>query len=345
MRRFDPDACFAKFDFRQIVKSFWVEQPANLSEALSLMCARLDSGQTNSNLAASEAMVLGPGDSLPEARAWLAGGQSILAAMKLGMNEPELLIDLQSLKELRGIDLSGASSVLKIGAMETHAAIASSEPVHRFCVNIAALAEGIGDQQVRNMGTIGGSLANNDPAACWPTALLALAGNVQTNQRTIASDEFFKGIFATALQPGELILNICFPRPDAFKYIKFEQPASRFALLGVAIARFGSQVRVAITGLGHGVVRWLEAEQALSQRFALEALAELRFPMDRALPDLHASAEYRAHLVEVLCRRAVGAILSNSHSERPTNLEPQASPMGLLAGAWSRLRTIIRPKN
>jgi aerobic carbon-monoxide dehydrogenase medium subunit len=324
------------------VKAFEVEQPTSLSAALALMCSPANSNPPNFDQvrAPLDAALDAKVDAVVDARAWLAGGQSLLAAMKLGMNEPEMLIDLQSLTALRGIERSSSSNILQLGAMETHARIASSDQVRQFCPNLADLAHGIGDQQVRNMGTIGGSLANNDPAACWPAALLALRGSVQTSQREVVADEFFNGIFTTALKRDELILQIRFPRPDAFKYIKFEQPASRFALLGLAVARFDSEVRVAITGLGHGVTRWSAAEEVLSKRFAVEALADLHFPVAGALSDLHASAEYRAHLAGVLCRRAVSALVRQAPQAKRN--EHDAIPHHFFDRAWSRLLNFFR---
>ena len=179
----------------------------------------------------------------------LAGGQSLLAAMKLGLNESQILVDLQGIAELRGIHHQ--ENRLIIGAMATHAEIATSDVVQSFAPGIRALAHGIADQQVRNMGTIGGSLANNDPAACWPAAVLAANATVITTQRRIAADDFFQGLYTTALQPSEIITGVEFPPLAHFTYIKFEQKASRFALVGVAIARSAQAApRVAMTGLG-----------------------------------------------------------------------------------------------
>jgi CO/xanthine dehydrogenase FAD-binding subunit/carbon monoxide dehydrogenase subunit G len=198
--------------------------------------------------------------------------------------------------------------------MASHADIASSALVKKFAPGLCALANGIADQQVRNMGTIGGSLANNDPAACWPAAVLACGAVIHTQhgslQRSIPAADFFQGVYTTALQPGELITTVEFPSLAEFEYIKFEQQASRFALVGVALAQHlpFRKATVAITGLGSGVVVWQEAGQALSSRFNVAALDDLRFPHSDALADLHASALYRAHLVSVLTRRCVARI-------------------------------------
>ncbi len=251
----------------------------------------------------------------------LAGGQSLLAAMKLGLNAPSHLIDLQDVPNLQDIRLDGDS--LHVGAMVTHARIARSPQVRAFCPMLAALAQGIADEQVRSVGTIGGSLANNDPAACWPAGVLALGATLVTSTREIAADDFFQGLYGTALQTGELLVAVRFPRPLTAHYRKHEQPASRFAMVGVAVAQFrdgqGTAVRVAITGLGHGVLRWNAAEQALSVQWRVSALDALAFPPGEALGDVHASAVYRAHLAAVMCRRAVTSLTGETaaRSTRP----------------------------
>jgi CO/xanthine dehydrogenase FAD-binding subunit/carbon monoxide dehydrogenase subunit G len=236
----------------------------------------------------------------------LAGGQSLLAAMKLGMNESRCLVDLQGIASLRKIEMHGEH--LRIGAMATHAQVAASELVQAFAPGLCALAKGIADQQVRNMGTLGGSLANNDPAACWPAAVLSCDARIHTTQRQIAAGDFFQGLYSTALQAGELITAIEFPALAQFEYIKFEQKASRFALVGVALALQGQKARVAITGLGSGVRLWPEAGAVLSEPLSVKALDALVFPETLALGDLHASAAYRAHLARVLTRRCVAKI-------------------------------------
>jgi len=250
---------------------------------------------------------------------WLAGGQSLLAAMKLGMASPGALVDLQDVPGLRDIRLQAApdgSTALWIGAMATHASVAASEVVRRFAPGLAALAAHIADAQVRNMGTIGGSLAHNDPAACWPAGVLAAGATVVTSLREIQADAYFQGLYSTALTAGELILGVRFLPCAGIQYLKFEQPASRFALTGVALARTGpsgQRVRVAVTGLGFGMVRWHQAEQALTAQFDLAALQPWAHALTdaeglQALSDMHASAAYRCHLAHVLLRRCVAEL-------------------------------------
>lgn len=274
------------------------------------------------------------GDEGTDGRLWLAGGQSLLAAMKLGMVSPSMLIDLQDLPGLRDIrvdDSAGQAPALSIGAMATHASVAASETVRRFAPGLAALAGGIADEQVRQMGTIGGSLAHNDPAACWPAGVLAAGATLVTSTREIPADAYFQGLYSTALQPGELILSVRFPRLKGLHYLKFEQPASRFALVGVAVALTDEpapRVRVAITGLGMGVVRWHAAEQALDAGFSVEALQALGAAGAQgleALADLHASADYRRHLAWVLARRCVAA-LGGGALPQPAPLAPRVRP-------------------
>lgn len=236
----------------------------------------------------------------------LAGGQSLLAAVKLGLAAPTALLDLGAIDALRDLRREGAG--VWIGAMCTHAQVASSALVQTHVPVIAQLAGGIADQQVRNRGTLGGSIANADPAACWPAGLLALGAVVQTDRRTIEADEFFQGLFTTALEADELVCGVWFPDCTEASYVKFEQPASRFALVGVAVARLPQGVRVAITGLGNGVLRWAEAEAALNAGFDVTRLNGLRLREDLASGDLHASAQYRCHLAGVMTRRAVGSV-------------------------------------
>ena len=240
----------------------------------------------------------------PDARL-LAGGQSLIATIRLGLAAPSMLIDLASIPELTTLrsDVDG----LTIGAMCTHATIAASAVVRAAAPMLAGLADGIGDRQIRNRGTIGGSVANDDPAACWPAAVLAADAVILTDRRCIAADDFFPGLFTTALAADELIVGIRFPHLPAgqARYRKHEQPASRFALVGVAIVRRPQGVRVALTGLGNGVFRAEAAEAALTANFAPEAVATLRIDPGRATTDLHASAEYRAHLAGVMIRRSV----------------------------------------
>ena len=251
----------------------------------------------------------------PDARA-LAGGQTLLAAMRLGLATPERLVDLSGVGAMRGID-EEPGGTLRIGALSTHAQVASSEVVRRFAPGLARLAGGIADAQVRTRGTIGGSVANNDPAACWPAGILALGARVITDRREIAADDFFTGVFGTALEPDEVVVAFRVPRPRRFAYAKFEQPASRFALLGVAVAEFDDGTRVSVTGGGDGVFRIAAFEQALAGAFDPAAIPPL--PGDdaaRMYGDLHASAEYRAHLASVLARRAVEAAASAPASQR-----------------------------
>jgi aerobic carbon-monoxide dehydrogenase medium subunit len=243
----------------------------------------------------------------PEAKL-LAGGQSLLASMKLGLSAPSSLIDLQGIASMQSIHIEG--NELVIGAMASHAAIASSSLVKDFSPMLAKLAHGIADQQIRNRGTIGGAISNNDPAACWPAGLLAMGAFIQTDRRRIVAEEFFTGLFSSALEPDEIVCGICFPKPERAAYIKFEQPASRFAIVGVAVAKFGGQVGVAVTGLGMGVSRHNAAEVALSTNFSLSAIQDLRLDASDVMGDIHASAEYRTHLASVLTRRAVAHALS-----------------------------------
>lgn len=240
----------------------------------------------------------------------LAGGQTLLAAMRLRLAAPTLLIDLQALPELKG--LREDAGQLWVGAMCTHAQVAASPLVRQRLPGLARLAAGIADQQVRNRGTLGGSIANADPAACWPAGVLALGGTVVTDRREITADDFFQGLFSTALEADEVLVGVRFPLAPRVHYLKFEQPASRFALTGVAVARTADGVRVALTGLGHGVCRWPEAEAALSRRFDAQALNGLVVDTAWASNDLHASAEYRAHLAGVLTRRAVQQHLTSA---------------------------------
>lgn len=233
----------------------------------------------------------------------LAGGQTLLASMKLRLANPEKLVDLGGIAELSGIRREG--NALVIGAMTRHADVAASKDVQAAIPALAALAGGIGDRQVRAMGTIGGSLANNDPAACYPAGVLALNGTIQTTKRKIAADDFFQGMFATALEDGEVITAVSIPVPKRAAYLKFKQPASRFALIGVCVAQTDSGVRVAVTGGGNGVFRHAGLEQALGKSFTPEAAAAVKIDAGELSADLHASAAYRANLISVLAQRAV----------------------------------------
>jgi carbon-monoxide dehydrogenase medium subunit len=238
----------------------------------------------------------------------LAGGQSLVAAMKLRLSQPAQLVDLGEVDELRGIKVDGGG--VTIGAMTRHAEVASSADVKKAIPALAALAGGIGDRMVRNMGTIGGSVAHNDPAADYPAAVLGLNATIVTNKRKIAADDFFKGLFETALQAGEIITAVSFPVPKRAAYMKFKNPASRYALVGVFVAETGGGPRVAVTGAGAGVFRVPEMEKALAAKFAPESVANIAVKSSGLNSDIHASAEYRAHLITVMAKRAVAAALS-----------------------------------
>lgn len=237
----------------------------------------------------------------------LAGGQTLLASMKLRLAQPEQLVDLGAISELAAIRREGNNVV--IGAMARHADVATNADVKAAIPALAELAGGIGDRQVRAMGTLGGSVANNDPSACYPAALLALGATVNTTQRKIAADDFFQGMFTTALQEGELITSVSFPVARRAAYIKFKQPASRFALIGVFVAQTDGGVRVAVTGGGNGVVRHEGLESALSRNFTPEAAAAVKIDAGDLSSDLHASAAYRANLISVITQRAVAKAL------------------------------------
>ena len=233
----------------------------------------------------------------------LAGGQTLIASLKQRLAQPSSLIDLAGVAELSGIKKDG--NTLVIGAMTRHETVADSADVQALIPALAALAGGIGDRQVRAMGTMGGSVANNDPAACYPSAVLALGATVQTNKRSISADDFFQGMYTTALEEGELITAIHFPAPQKAAYAKFRQPASRFALVGVFVAQTANGVRVAITGAGNGVFRHAGLEAALSKSFTPEAVADVAIDASELNGDLHASAAYRAQLVKVQTQKAV----------------------------------------
>ncbi|MCA0325569.1 MAG: xanthine dehydrogenase family protein subunit M [Proteobacteria bacterium] len=238
----------------------------------------------------------------------LAGGQTLLASMKLRLAAPEQLVDLGAVKELAGIRKDAGS--VTIGAMTRHADVAASKDVQAAIPALAQLAGGIGDKQVRAMGTIGGSLANNDPAADYPAGALALGATIVTTGREIAADDYFQGLFATALEEGELITAVRFPVPKRAAYIKFRQPASLFALIGVFVAQTDAGVRVAVTGGGNGVFRHAGLEAALGKSFTPEAAAGVATDPTELNGDLHGSAAYRAHLVGVMAQRAVAKALA-----------------------------------
>jgi carbon-monoxide dehydrogenase medium subunit len=237
---------------------------------------------------------------------FLAGGHTLLPTMKMRLAAPASLIDLGQIAELRGIERSARS--VTVGAMTRHAEVAKSTEVREAIPALAELAEMIGDPHVRNRGTIGGSIANNDPAADYPAACLALGATIVTNRRKIGADEFFKGLFETALEDGEIITKVSFPIPGKAAYAKFRNPASRYALVGVFVAKRASEVRVAVTGASsNGVFRSPEMEQALNQRFSAKSLDGVMVSPDGMNSDIHADAAYRAHLVSVMARRAVQA--------------------------------------
>jgi aerobic carbon-monoxide dehydrogenase medium subunit len=239
----------------------------------------------------------------------LAGGHTLIPTMKLRLAGPPELIDLSKVEGLAGIEMGGRS--LTIGAMTRHVEVATSAVVKENIPALAALAGQIGDPAVRHMGTIGGSVANNDPNADYPAACLGLGATIITNKRRIPADEFFKGLFETALEGNEIITKVQFPKPNKAAYVKFPNPASRYALVGVFVSKRGSEIRVAVTGAGNnGVFRVTAFEEALKKRFGPKSLDGLSIPADGMGSDIHGSAEYRAHLVGVLARRAVAAAVA-----------------------------------
>lgn len=238
----------------------------------------------------------------------LAGGMTLLATLKQRLAQPSVLVDLGPVAELRGICPDGDSIV--IGAMTRHAEVAASEIVRSTIPALAVLAAGIGDPQVRNRGTLGGSIANNDPAADYPGALVALGATIKTSRRELSAEAFFTGMFSTALRDGELVIAVRFPTAKRAAYAKFPNPASRYAVAGVFVAETEAGVRVAVTGAGPCVFRVPAMEAALAVSFTPDALADIRIDPDELNTDLHATAEYRAHLVTVMARRAVAAALA-----------------------------------
>ena len=236
----------------------------------------------------------------------MAGGQTLIPTLKQRLAQPGKLIDLSGIAELKGIKIEG--NAVGIGAMTPHAAVADSADVKAKIPALASLAHGIGDPQVRNRGTLGGSISNNDPAADYPAALMALGATVHTSKRQLAAEEFFDGMFTTVLEEDEIVTKVSFPIPEKAAYAKFAQPASRYALVGVFVARTGGSVRVAVTGAGEGgVFRVSEFEAALSANFSASALDGIKLSADGLNGDIHGSPEYRAHLIGVMAKRAVQA--------------------------------------
>ena len=232
----------------------------------------------------------------------LAGGQTLIPTMKQRLASPSTLVSLSAISEMKGICKNDDGSI-SIGGGTTHADVASNPNIFP---GLVCLAKNIGDAAVRNRGTIGGSLANNDPAACYPAAALSAGATIITDTREISADDFFQGMFETALEEGEIILSVRFPVPALSSYQKFVQPASRFAMVGVFLSKFDNGTRVAVTGASEeGVYRWNEAEVALNDNFSEAALNDLSVEPEGMISDIHASKEYRAHLVRVMTKRAV----------------------------------------
>ena len=232
----------------------------------------------------------------------LGGGQTLIPTMKQRLASPSTLVSLTAIEEMKGICLNDDGSI-SIGGGTTHADVAANSNIFS---GLITLAKNIGDAAVRNRGTIGGSLANNDPAACYPAAALSTGAVIITNNRQISADDFFRGMFETALEEGEIILSVRFPVPSLSSYQKFIQPASRFAIVGVFLSNFDNEIRIAITGAAEeGVYRWREAEVALNANFSEESLNDLSVEPEGMIGDIHASSEYRAHLVKVMTKRAV----------------------------------------
>ena len=238
----------------------------------------------------------------------MAGGQTLVASMKLRLAQPSDVLDLGGVAELRGITVD-AQGTATIGAMTRHVEVATSKDILTVNPALAALAGGIGDRMVRNMGTIGGSIANNDPAADYPAAAVGLDAIINTSKRAIEADGFFLGMFETALGGGEIITSIAFPKPKRAAYMKFKNPASRYAIVGVFVAETPNGVRVAVTGAGPRVFRVTQMEAALATKFAPDSVANIKVPATGLNSDIHASAEYRAHLITIMAKRAVEAAL------------------------------------
>jgi aerobic carbon-monoxide dehydrogenase medium subunit len=235
----------------------------------------------------------------------LAGGHTVIPTLKQRLASPSDIIDLGAIKELKGVRQEGDRLI--IGALTTYSEVVESETARSTIPALAQLASHIGDSQVRNRGTIGGSIANNDPASDYPAAVVGLNATVRTNQREIAADDFFRGMFETALGDDEVIIAVSFPKPAKAGYMKFPNPASRYAIVGVMVAQTGGGVRVAVTGAGPCVFRLPDFERALAGNFSADAIKDLSVRQDGLNSDIHASAEYRAHLVKVMAKRAIAA--------------------------------------
>jgi carbon-monoxide dehydrogenase medium subunit len=233
----------------------------------------------------------------------MAGGMTLIPTLKMRLAKPSDVIDLSSVPGLAGITVSGKT--ISIGAMTRHYDVHTSKDVASAIPALAKLAGLIGDPAVRHRGTLGGSISNNDPAADYPAAVLGLGATVHTNKRTIPGDQFFKGMFETALQAGEIVTKVEFPVPDKAGYMKFPNPASRYAMVGVFVSKTGNNVRVAVTGAAPCVFRQAEMEKALTAKWSPDAVANIKHPANGLNSDIHASAEYRAHLVTVMAKRAV----------------------------------------
>ncbi len=233
----------------------------------------------------------------------LAGGMTLLPTMKMRLAQPSDLVDLSAIDGLN--DINDTGDAIEIGAMVRHADVAGSDVVQNAIPALAALANSIGDAQVRNRGTLGGSIANSDPASDYPAAVLGLGAVIKTNKREIAADDYFKGLFETALEPNELVLSVTFPKPKKAAYAKFPNPASRYAVVGVMVAETGGGIRVAVTGAGACAFRATEIEAALGKSFSSDALAGISMDAADLNDDLHASSEYRAHLIGVMAGRAI----------------------------------------
>ena len=261
--------------------SFNYHTPSSVAEAVSLLAANEDAKL-------------------------VAGGQTFIPTLKQRLAQPSDVIDLGKIAELKGITEENGG--VTIGAMTRHFDVASSDVVKRVIPALAELAELIGDPQVRNRGTMGGSISNNDPAADYPGALLALGATIRTNKRELAADDFITGMFETALERDEIVTAIHFPKPEKGAYAKFPNPASRYSMVGVFVAKTAGGVRVAVTGAGPCAFRWDDAEAALAASFAPAAIDGLSVDPGGLNGDMHGSAEYRAHLIKVMAKRAVAAV-------------------------------------